>query len=228
MSTAAPQPTLSTAQMAIVRNLHQQFNVDPGRVKFLGKGEPWLPADVLAAIGRATGKIKSIDEDYREFIAGRNQVVHKAIVVDVNDNVYGRSGVATIGETLPDMEEGEAVDEHDLAASRAIVKALNLAGVNPFKSGSIVSLAEAKAARPRTVEEARIAEGVQRSNDIARIHIVAMDAGLIEHTTVGRKDDSKYRDWLFENYKVGSAVALNETERASVIAALEALGRDLA
>lgn len=228
MSTAT-QPTLSSAQMQIIRNLHQQFDIDPGRVYFIGKGEPWLPADVLSAIGRATGKIKSIDEDYKEFIPQRNQVVHKAIVVDVNDNVYGRSGVATIGETLPDMEAGEEVDEHDLAASRAIVKALNLAGVNPFKSGSIVSLDDRRQqpAGPRTVEEARIAEAASRTNDLARIHMLAADAGMIE-SSIAKGGDRKYRDWLLANYKVHSAAELNETERASVVAALEAVCRELA
>jgi hypothetical protein len=231
------QPTLNSTQVGIIRRLHQQFGVDPNRVKFLDNGEPWLPADVLSAIGRATGQIKTIDEDFSQYIPQCDQVVHKAVVIDAAGNAYGRSGVATIGERLPEMDEGEEVSVHDLAASRAIVKALTLAGVNPFKSGAIVTLQNvqeevsdtAVVTRPRTVEEARVAEAASRHRDLARIHILAVEAGLVTLPAgSGRGDDSAYRKWLAENFQTETAAVLSESERAQVIAALEAKCREIA
>jgi hypothetical protein len=60
----------------------------------------------------------------------------------------------------------------------------------------------------------------QRNKDLAQIHILAMQKGLIREGVGGRKELSAYKTWLFENWGVETAGALNPVERQSVINAL--------
>src|SRR5262249_52735702 len=133
-------PHFTAAQVRVLENLQKQFDVDTRRVKLLGKGELWLPADVLTAIARSTESVQVIEEAFVAFIVPLKQIVHSARLVDLNGREYVRTGVGTLGEQLPEMEEGDTVDEPALAASRALVNVMNSAGYNPFKSGAVVSL----------------------------------------------------------------------------------------
>lgn len=220
---------LTSAQIQIARRLNKQFNVDPNELYWLGGDTPWLSSGVLTTIARVTGKFKSIEEWHDKFVPERKQVFYRARVVDMEGHEYSRTGVATIGEGLPAMATGEVADEEALASSRAITKTLDLAGFNPFKSGSVITFDDSAEQPPaRSADEIRVAEVRARQSDITRIHMLAEDAGFITYTGVGRKDDSKYRQWLSATYNAGSVVGMLEAERASVIAALETICREIA
>jgi hypothetical protein len=192
------------------QQLAQTFGIDPGRVFMMEDGESWLPSDVLSQIARQSGEFSSIEEDFDQFIAQLNQVVHVARVVDPEGRSYRRSGVATIGEKL---SNGQEANPHDLASSRALVKVLDMAGFNPLKAAPVAPIKNARI----TMEVAAAGEASARPRDLARIHILAAEVGLIRQLTEGRNDDSKYREWLAENFGTTTAATLNEQQRASVI-----------
>ncbi|HYX72154.1 MAG TPA: hypothetical protein VE732_05235 [Nitrososphaera sp.] len=205
-------------QKEIVSQLTKQFEIDSDRILFLNPRrpeEPWLPAEELLIIARKVGGFQSIGEQFDQFIPGLNQYVHIATVIDKDGRTYSRSGIATEGETLPNTEE--TFDPHDLAASRALGAALRAAGFYPFRAGSVIDL-NLKLSRPSNPVEA---EAESRNADLAAIHIEAEKKGLIVEGVGGRKDISGYKNWLFENWGVTSAGALNPVERQSAIAALK-------
>lgn len=202
------QSTLTADQLAVTNALKTQFGIDPEHIRFLNAkrpNEPWLSADVLGAIARQSGEFQGIEEAYDRFIEPLSQVVHRAEVRDREGRTFARTGIAAIGEH-------EEIDAHVLAASRALRAALDMAGFNPLRGGSKVPMD--KSAVPQSALPPELDESVRRQNDLARIHILAKNAGLI------RKNSRKYLDWLAENFGVSTAAALDSTGRQSVISAL--------
>jgi hypothetical protein len=232
--------TASAAERA-VRRLSATYGFDPTEVPIIN-GEPWLNSKQLIRIARASGDFTSIGEGFDQFIPALNQIVHIGTVIDRDGRSYARSGVATIGEQLQagDLSRsgvitgGIDVDPHELAAARALRKALDDAGFDPLAPGSRVPAA----ALPTTQEVAEalgattLVPGVQPAPDpsatataarlcaLRQIHMLAAECGLIVGT-----DSSKYRDWLTEYFGTNSVAGMTETERASVI---NALGQRLA
>jgi hypothetical protein len=207
-------------QQQLVARLADQFNIDPEKVLFLNKEkplDPWLNYKALVEIARQSGEFKQIAEDFSEFIPPPlNQVSHTATVVNLQGQVFTRSGVATIGEMLPN----ESVpDEHDLAATRAMRKALDTAGFDPTKvSSPVLDL------KLPPDEHAAALERESRQKDLARIHILAEEKGLkvpIEGDEE-RSDASRYRAFLLERFpnSNGSAVGMDPATRAQLINAL--------
>lgn len=196
-------------QRRIVQSLEREFGIDGSRVMFLN-GEPWLPSDVLMTIARRSGKFLSIEEDFKEFVPVVKQFVHTARLVDRGGMVFQRSGVATVGEQLP---TGEYADPHDLAASRALVKVMNAAGVNPFKPAAAITFAED--------------DKQGRNADLARIHILAGEAGLVGVDEEGLKSHKAYYGYLREwgrsalGREVKTSAELNQEQRAMLIESLK-------
>jgi hypothetical protein len=203
-------------QTKIVEALVERFKIDGSRVLFLNPQwplEPWLPGKTLAAIARQSGKFKVIRVEHERVleVGSQRQVISQGTVVDLDDRVYSLPGVATMGEKLPETEE--VADAWDLADARALRSTLDLAGFDPVDPSSVVPL-NGKDSAPRDPEAA---EAEARVNDVARIHILAAEKGLI----VG-KDYSKYRKFLAENYEGAvSVTGFDPVKRKSVIAALE-------
>ena len=211
-------------QQAIVASLVDSFGIDPEKVLFLNKDkplEPWLNYKALVAIARQSGAFKQISERFVEFIpAPLNQVVHEAEVVDPENRTYARSGVATIGETLPNED---VPDEHSLAAARALRSALDDAGFDPTKTGPAVLELNLPSDQHATAHELET-----RKKDLARIHILAREKGLILPIDGDEEqsDFSKYRKFLFEHFDgINSAVGLGPADRARVINALMEYGQ---
>jgi hypothetical protein len=207
-------------QQRIASELADRLGIDPDRVLFPNKKNPlkaWLPPDVLEALARGSGEFQAIDDDFATFIAPLNQVVHKGTVVDRQGRSFGATGVATIGEKVPDTDE--EIDEHVLARGRALGAALDLAGFNPLRAG--LAPAAVKVTRIGFADEAEI-----RNNHLGRIHILAAQAGLIKDIPGGGKDLTEYRAFLVENYGTTTAGSLDEANRKSVINALEMMVRN--
>lgn len=209
----------------IVKSLKERFGVDPGRVKFLAGEEPWLPVSELTTIGRTTGLFKSLEEWFHQFIPARKEIIYRGRIVDTNGVEYTRSGVAKEGEWLPEMEPGEVADEHQLAASRALRNAMISAGFDPFKPGSVIEFETPGEAAAGDRKQDPVEE---RRSDLARIHILAKDCGLIAPVGEAGWDDLNYRGWLLRHYNVNTASGMNESERQSVITGLQKKCRELA
>lgn len=204
-------PTRTRQQQSIAEDLARRLQIDSERILFLNsrnKEEPWLPPEALTTIARQSDRFKHLDEGFQEFIAPLNQVVHHATFIDCEGNTFGRSGVATVG-AFADL------DAHIIAAGRAISAALTSGGINPLRPGSVVALSgETGGSIPVSPVLAAAESG---RADLARIHILAKEKGLI----VG-KDYSGYRNFLRKHYDGAISVAgFDPLLRKSVIEALE-------
>jgi hypothetical protein len=209
-------------QQDVVARLADDFNIDPEKILFLNRDnplEPWLNYKALVAVARQSELFQEISERFVEFIVPLSQVVHEATIVDPDGRTYRRSGVAMIGETLPN----EAVpDEHALAAARAMRAALDDAGFDPTKAAPAVLEFKSTATAANVDEEAEARERGLRKLDLARIHILATEQGLIVpiEGDEERNNADAYRQFLLESFGVRSVVGMGPADRARVINAL--------
>ena len=206
--------TLTPKQETIRLQLAEQFSIDSERILFLNENnpeEPWLNAEALTTIARQSGQFQAIDEGFNQYIERLNQIVHSATVVDKEGRSYTRSGVATI-------DESKEIDEHGLAAGRAVSAALTAAGFNPLRPGAVATL-DLKLSSDST---AKAGEAQSRSQDLRRIHKIAETKGLISPIP-GGWDRTKYRGLLMEKYGVNTAAGFDQLQRASLIQLLEQL-----
>jgi hypothetical protein len=201
-------------QQEIAERIAREFEIDADRVLFLNSDkpeEPWLSAEALVTITRRSGNFRAIDEGYDQYIEQLKQIVHRATVTDSEGRVYTRSGVATIGER-------EDIDDHALAAGRAVGAALRAAGFDPLKPGAVVSSTPRQQAGAAQGDEAN-----SRNTDLKRIHALAEEKGLIRRGPNDSIDRTGYRAFLLANYNTTTAVSLGEAQRASLINAIEQL-----
>ena len=209
--------TRSHEQQAVVARLADAFNVDPEKILFLNKEkplEPWLNYKALVAIARQSGEFKQIAEAYVEFIpAPMSQVVHTATVVNLKDQAFTRSGVAGLGEKLPNQE---VADEHDLAGARALRAALDDAGFDPTKAAPVLDL------KLPPNEHAEAQEAQTRLKDLARIHILAAEKGLTVpyQRDPEQLDRTGYLKFVKEKFGAITTADMGPADRARVIHAL--------
>lgn len=201
-------------QRGIAAQLAKELNIDAERIRFLNKdkpNEPWLSPEALMTIARQSPRFKALSEDYQEFIAPLRQVVHHATFIDVDGRTFGRCGVATIDADVD-------IDAHVIAAGRSISAALNSGGINPLRPGAAVDLGDFNPASDAN-------EVVARRGDLARIHILAKQKGLIIAGAGpnGTDDISQYREQLREWYGVTTSAGFRADKRASLIEALSRL-----
>jgi hypothetical protein len=205
---------LTLKQQSVAEGLAARFNIDPERIYFLNpdkQDEAWLPAESLITIARQSGDFQTIDEGFDQFIDPLNQIVHYAAVVTKGGLTFRRSGVATIGER-------DEMDDHALAAGRAVSAALTAAGFNPLRPGVVADLNKRKeAAQPLGVEL------TTRQRDLKRIHALAVQKGLLKPMAGGGYNRDGYKRFLVEHYGVSTSIEFNETKRASLINSLEQL-----
>ncbi len=200
-------------QQEIADSLAKQFDIDGERILFLNQDkpeEPWLNAEALTTIARRSGMFREIDEGFSQYVTVLDQVIHTATVVDAEGRRYTRTGVATRGES-------SEIDDHGLAAGRAISAALTAAGFNPLRPGAVV-VAESTRTITDQVDEARL-----RTKDLKQIHSLGVQKGLITLLSGGGRDLTKYRDRLADKFGVRSAGGLDAETRASVINYLQQL-----
>lgn len=212
---------LNAGQEQALKTLKESFNLseaETDRILFLNERvpeEPWIPADVMEAIARQVGSFKHISVTHDKFIESRGQVIYTATIVDNFDRTFTRSGAALLTEE----PNGVKIDTDVLAQTRALNAALNAAGFNPFKAGSVVDLdlrRSEPAPPPLTAFEKDLHlandEGALRLKDLRQIHAIAEKKGLIVD-----KDQSRYRKELAAAFGVNSAAVLSPAERVAVI-----------
>lgn len=205
-------------QHEIANKLNEIFGINPDRILFLNprdQNEPWIPPSELESIARQIGGFKTISVSHDKFIPETMQVVYKATVIDNSDRTFTRSGVANVDE----QPNGEDINSDVLASGRALGAALQAAGFNPFRSGSVVDLHEfQKSFEPQNLSRTEIEihsiqdEASLRSKDLRQIHALAVEKGLWVDG-----DDTRYRQELNRNFGVMTSAVLDRTQRASVI-----------
>jgi hypothetical protein len=214
------QLTRTAPQEAVVQQLVEKWKLDRDKILFLNPNkptEPWLNYDALTIIARGSGRFRSLSEHYSTFIQELKHVIHTATVVDSDGIEYTRSGAAAIGERLFADEE---VDEHSLAATRALRSALDSAGFDVVKASSVIDLN-----LPRE-QHTQQDEANARVNDLRQLHAIAARKGLIVPSAEdeSRNDMTEYRAWLAEHFHgAGSAAGFTAAERAIAINLLRQL-----
>lgn len=171
----------SINERQIAEDLARQYGIDANDVLFFKPGEAWLGADPLMHIARNNPNVEIVTESFDQFIEPLSQVVHTAMVSLKDGRSFQRTGIARMNEEI----NGQVLDGHYLAASRAIKNALDAAGINPLKS---------------VQPEAKIQENTVNTDDAAsrdkdrrQIHLLAHQAGYITG-----EDYSGYRKRLAE------------------------------
>lgn len=207
---------LSAGQEQALKFLKENFGLSESeldRVLFLNDRvgeEPWIPADIMEAIARQVGSFQHISVIHDKFVAERQQVLYTATVVDNFGRTFTRSGAALVDE----KPNGQDIDVEILAQTRALNAALNAAGFNPFKAGSVVNLNFQR--KPITDDEKRLVEiqdeAELRNKDLRQIHALAEEKGLIVN-----KDLTRYRQELQAAFGVQTAAVLDHAERVAVI-----------
>lgn len=213
---------LTSGQQAVVKQLVDRWSLDPERILFLKAHkptEPWLNYEALTVVARGSGRFRSLSESFATFVPELKHVVHSATVVDSEGFDFTRSGAAAIGETL---FEGDVVDEHDLAATRALRKALDSAGFDIVKASSVVAI---DLNLPKEEHRERD-EANARLQDLRTIHKLAAQKGLIVplQEDASRNDMTAYREWLAEHFEgASSAAGFAATNRSIAINLLRQL-----
>lgn len=200
--------SIKQEQRQIAEWYAERFGIEAGEVLFLNDRdpyEPWFNKDALLAICRTSPKVREVGERFDQFCAQLKQVIHTARLVRDDNKVFEMSGVATIGEKLG----GKAVDEHKLAAARALRSAMDGAGFNPLKPSTLVEASGGAVDQSGT-----------RLNELKTIHILARRVGLIDG-----KDHSKYRKFIKERFGTATAGTLDQKQRASLISLLRSMER---
>lgn len=238
MSTATKTQSLTAGQTKNLALLRENFGLSDAelnRVLFFraDSDEPWIPPDITMAISRQTGQIKHLTPSFVEYVAELKQYVYSATAIDLRDFTFTRVGVAKEGE----RSNGVEIDPNTLAEGRALNAALTAAGVNPFKAGTVakvdrllrVSTPEFSGV-PLTDEQKRVFNStdaiVRRNNDLAHIHQLGVEKGLILMLPSGGKDMTRYRDWLNNHFQTRTAATLDGQQRAMVANALKNYERD--
>lgn len=204
------QENRTQTQKEVVSRLVTTFGIDGSRILFLNPNDPndpWIPASQLEIIARQMEGYQNSIVRHDKFIAQTAQVIYLATVIDKGGLEFTRSGAATLGEVPPGMED---YDADKLAAGRALSAALTAAGFHPCKVDfrrETVSQNQQNHKQFQINDEADL-----RLKDLRQIHALAEEKGL----WIGR-DDSRYREKLFENFGVKTSAILNRTERAAVI-----------
>jgi hypothetical protein len=222
MSTSLKHQTRTPGQQMIVQQLVDRWKIDPNKILFLKSGkplEPWLNYEALTVIARSSGRFRSLSEQFSTFVPGLNHLIHIATVVDSEGFEYTRSGAAEIGETVADDED---VDEHSLAATRALRSALDSAGFDVVKGSSVIPIDLNVPKLERTPQD----EPRERINELRLLHLLAAQKGLIKPADEdpSRNDMSAYRRWLADNFDgAGSAAGFSAANRAIAINKLRLL-----
>ncbi|MCP9496254.1 MAG: hypothetical protein MSG64_17560 [Pyrinomonadaceae bacterium MAG19_C2-C3] len=209
-------------QKEIVRQLVNTYGIDGDRVLFLKPHKPheaWLPPDILTQIANIAGLFKSIDEEYANYIEPLGQVVHRATVIDTNDRIFARSGVASLTEERRD-EQGGTIDAHALAAGRAIKAALTAAGFDPTRPGAVNALRPPTEAAPVTPHHVTL-DAQSRNTNIKHLHTVAYRKGLIVVRHGEPRDMTAYRNFLLELFDTETSAVLTQEQFAIAINALD-------
>jgi hypothetical protein len=205
-------------QQAVIAKLEEIFGLsseDTEGILFLKPNKPlkpWLPYDVALAIARQSPDLRSVTDRYVDYITALQQVVHSATVTDSKGREFTCTGIATIGETLPNED---IPDEHRLAKARGLNGALDMAGLNPLKTEPQVLDLKLSGQR----ESAILDEAAARSKDLRQIHALAHEKGLIKLTDDEPPvvDISQYLQFLTNNFGVNSAAKMQPVERAQLI-----------
>ena len=215
-----PQPrTLTLQQESLVREFVADYDIDPEQIIFFDETEaPFFLFEALAQIINALGNFREVAVTHPEIDEKNGNATCEAALTLEDGRVVKSFGSSFVGDTLPGKEVSDFQTAFDLARARALRSALRLAGFDVVKRHEQRKRGE-KAESPTVSPEEE-----QRNSELAEIHILAEEAGLITRAPGVLDDKSAYYRQLGVFFPlVASAADLNTKERSQFIALLRGI-----
>lgn len=209
-----PPRRFNLKQEALVGEFVSAYDIDAKQVIFFDDSEaPFFLFEALAQIVSVLADFREVAVTKPEIEERNGNATCEAAITLEDGRVVRSFGSSFVGDTLPGKEVGDFQTAFDLARARALRSALRLAGFDPVKRHEQRKRGE-KAAAPILSPEAE-----QRNKELAEIHAIAEEAGLI----IGNDKSAYYRQLGVFFPGVPSAGELSAKERASFIALLRGI-----
>ena len=210
---------LTLAQESLKNEFVETYGIDADQVIFFDETPaPFFLFEALAQIVGVLGNFREVAVTHPE-IAERNGNATCEAALTLDDGRVVRSfGSSFVGDIIAGKEVGDFQTAFDLSRARALRSALRLAGFDPVKRHEQSKRGE-KGAEPAISPEAE-----QRNRELAEIHLLAQEAGLIV-SVPGMLDDKSayYRQLAVFFPAASSAGELSAKERAQFIALLRGI-----
>lgn len=212
---ASPQPNpraLTLQQESIRSEFAQTYDIAPEQIIFFDETPtPFFLFEGLAQIVGALANFREVAVTHPEIAERNGNATCEAALTLEDGRVVKSFGSSFVGDTLPGKDASDFQMAFDLA--RALRSALRLAGFDPVKSHEQRKRGGKAEAPTITPEEE------QRNKELAEIHVIAEEAGLI----VGSDKSAYYRQLGVFFPGVQSASHLNTKERSQFIALLRGI-----
>ncbi|MET0646414.1 MAG: hypothetical protein ABW208_07310 [Pyrinomonadaceae bacterium] len=225
---AGSQPAASPQQQPRKLNLQQEslvgefvtaYGIDADQVIFFDDTPaPFFLFEALAQIVGALGNFREVAVTHPEIDERNGNATCEAALTLDDGRVVRNFGSSFVGDTIPGKEVNDFQTAFDIARARALRSALRLAGFDPVKRHE-------QSKRGEKGEETVISpEAEQRNKELAEIHALAAEAGLIVNAPGALEDKSAYYRQLQVFFPaVSSAGELSAKERAQFIALLRGI-----
>lgn len=210
-----PQPrALTLQQESLRREFVETYGIDLEQVIFFDETPtPFFLFEALAQIVAALGSFREVAVTHPEIDERNGNATCEAALTLEDGRVVRSFGSAFVGDTLLGKEVSDFQMAFDLSRARALRSALRLAGFDVVKKHEQHKRG-LKAETPTLAPEEE-----QRNRELAEIHIVAEEAGLI----VGGDKSAYYRQLGVFFPGVQSASHLNARERSQFAALLRGI-----
>lgn len=202
-------------QELLAKEFAQAYNISPDQISFDSEtGAPFFYFEALAQIVTALTNFSELRAHQVEINHAHGHVTSEASITLPDGRVVSSFGSSFLNEELPN---GKTVSDFltalDVSRARALRSALRMVGFDPVRAHEAAKQGGAAHTPQITAEEE------QRNKELAEIHIIAEEAGLI----VG-DDKSAYLRQLSVFFPFAdSAAQLNSKERAQFIALLRSI-----
>lgn len=216
-----PVRHLNLKQALLVKEFNTDYGVDPMQVYFDGESaEPsYFGFEALSQLAmQLAPNVKDIAVETVEVNQTTGLVLSRGTVVLSDGRTRSGEAGCIVGDALPSGLSVETIKSAlDVSGARALQKALRMVGFDPVRAHEAqkqLGTPAPASAGPRFTPEEE-----QRNNELAEIHILAEQCGLI---TVN--DKTAYRRQLSVFFPgVDSASQLTAGERAQFIATLRGI-----
>ncbi len=212
---ARPRKARTIQQEMLVREFVAAYDINPDQVSFDGEsGPPFFYYEALAQIVTALTDFAELGASEPEIDVTNGHVTCSAFIKLRDERTVRSFGSSFIQEALPGGEVVETYQKGlDVSRARALRSALRMVGFDPVRAH------EARKAGEKPAETRITPEDEQRNKELAEIHILAEQAGLI----VGENKTAYYRQLSVFFPAANSSGELNAKERAQFIALLRGI-----
>lgn len=210
----SPSRRLSLRQELIVNEYANYYDIARDQISFEGDSDtPFFHFEALSRIVTELSNFTEIAVRETAIEPSRNYVTCEASITLKDGRIVRSFGSAFVGESL---QGGAGVDDLqtalDVARARGLRSALRMVGFDPVRAHEAAKRGESLYPKPQPEDEAR-------QRDLAQIHIIATEAGVLEP-----QNDERYRKLIATFFpECTSAAELDAAQRSQFIAILRGI-----